>query len=51
MVQPTSAPLTAAAEALELAQTVVDAGCGAVRAHGGVDANQVVAYDLSLIHI
>ena len=47
MVQPTSAPLTAAAEALELAQTVVDAGCGAVRAHGGVDANQVVAYDLA----
>ena len=47
MVQPTSAPLTAAAEALDLAQMVVDAGCDAVRAHGGVDANQVVAYDLA----
>jgi (2S)-methylsuccinyl-CoA dehydrogenase len=39
--------LAAAADALELAQQLVDAACTAVRANGGVDANQVVAYDVA----
>ena len=37
----------AAAEAVELAQRLVDRACAAVRAGGGVDANQVVAYDVA----
>ncbi len=37
----------AATEAVELAQRLIDAGCAAVRAGGGVDANQVVAYDVA----
>jgi len=37
--------LTTAAEAVEIAQHLVDAACAAVRARGGIDANQVVAYD------
>jgi (2S)-methylsuccinyl-CoA dehydrogenase len=45
---PTSTPgMAAAADAVELAQRLVDAGCAAVRANGGVDANQVVAYDVA----
>ncbi|HXY27353.1 MAG TPA: acyl-CoA dehydrogenase family protein, partial [Acidimicrobiales bacterium] len=43
----TSADLVAAAQAVETAQQLVDAACAAVRAHGGVDANQVVAYDVA----
>jgi (2S)-methylsuccinyl-CoA dehydrogenase len=39
--------MAAAAEAVELAQGLVDSGCAAVRDHGGVDANQVVAYDVA----
>jgi (2S)-methylsuccinyl-CoA dehydrogenase len=42
--QPT---LDAASEAVEVAQRLVDAACAAVRAGGGVDANQVVAYDVA----
>ena len=47
MTQSTSPGLAAAADAVELAQQLVDAGCAAVRANGGVDANQVVAYDVA----
>jgi (2S)-methylsuccinyl-CoA dehydrogenase len=39
--------LAAAAEAVELAQRVVDVACATVRANGGIDANQVVAYDVA----
>src|ERR1700733_16016767 len=47
MTQSPSSGLAAAADAVELAQHLVDSGCAAVRANGGVDANQVVAYDLA----
>lgn len=39
--------LEAATVAIEIAQEVVDRACDAVRARGGVDANQVVAYDIA----
>ncbi len=47
MTESGSPSLEAARQAVELAQRVVDAGCAAVRASGGVDANQVVAYDVA----
>jgi (2S)-methylsuccinyl-CoA dehydrogenase len=47
MTQTTSPGLAAAAEAVELAQRLVDSACDAVRTNGGVDANQVVAYDVA----
>ncbi len=43
----TGPDLTRAAEAVDLAQHLVDAACDAVRARGGVDANQVVGYDVA----
>jgi (2S)-methylsuccinyl-CoA dehydrogenase len=46
MTQPTSG-LSDASDAVDLAQHVVDQACAAVRANGGVDANQVVAYDVA----
>ena len=39
--------LTAAAEAVEAAGAVVDAAIATLKANGGVDANQVVAYELA----
>jgi (2S)-methylsuccinyl-CoA dehydrogenase len=39
--------LTQAASAVALAQEVVDKAVAALKANGGVDANQVVAYDLA----
>jgi (2S)-methylsuccinyl-CoA dehydrogenase len=39
--------LSSATEAVDLAHRVVERGCAAVRAAGGVDANQAVAYDLA----
>ena len=39
--------LTQAASAVALAQEVVDKAVGALVANGGIDANQVVAYDLA----
>jgi (2S)-methylsuccinyl-CoA dehydrogenase len=39
--------LAAAADAVELAQHLVDQACDRVKANGGVDANQVVAYDVA----
>jgi (2S)-methylsuccinyl-CoA dehydrogenase len=39
--------LGGAAEAVEVAQRLVDRACEAVRAGGGIEANQVVAYDLA----
>ena len=47
MTTPSAPLLAGAAEAVELAQRLVDEACGAVRAHGGIDANQVVAYDVA----
>ena len=39
--------LAGAAEAVDLAQHLVDGACASVREHGGIDANQVVAYDVA----
>ena len=47
MTDSSTSGLAAAADAVELAQRLVDAGAAAVRANGGVDANQVVAYDVA----
>jgi (2S)-methylsuccinyl-CoA dehydrogenase len=47
MTEPMSPGLAAAAAAVDLAQLLVDQACAAVRANGGVDANQVVAYDVA----
>ena len=47
MTEPGSPGLAAASEAVELAQHLVDLGCATVRANGGVDLNQVVAYDVA----
>ncbi len=41
------APLTDAARAVDLAQELVDRACASVRDHGGIDPNQVVAYDVA----
>jgi (2S)-methylsuccinyl-CoA dehydrogenase len=47
MTPSTSSGLAAAADAVDVAQSLVDQGCATVRASGGVDANQVVAYDIA----
>ncbi len=47
MTTPPVPVLDGAAVAVELAQHLVDQACAAVRAHGGIDANQVVAYDVA----
>jgi len=47
VTEPNTPGLTAATAAVDLAQHVVDQACAAVRANGGVDANQVVAYDVA----
>jgi (2S)-methylsuccinyl-CoA dehydrogenase len=47
MTEPISSEISAAAEAVELAQYLVDQACAAVRDNGGIDANQVVAYDVA----
>ncbi|HWE68004.1 MAG TPA: acyl-CoA dehydrogenase family protein [Acidimicrobiales bacterium] len=47
MTETASPALAAAAAAVDLAQHLVDQACAAVRAEGGVDANQVVAYDVA----
>jgi (2S)-methylsuccinyl-CoA dehydrogenase len=39
--------LSDASAAVEVAQQLVNGACGAVRSRGGVDANQVVAYDVA----
>ena len=39
--------LTAAADAVALGQNIVDQAIATVRAQGGIDANQVVVYDLA----
>ena len=47
MTTPPAPDLTAAADAVDLARRLVDQACVAVREHGGIDANQVVAYDVA----
>ncbi len=47
MTTPTAPDLAGAADAADLAQRVVDQACASVRAGGGIDANQVVAYDVA----
>jgi (2S)-methylsuccinyl-CoA dehydrogenase len=42
-----SADLAGAAAAVDLAQELVDQACASLRGRGGIDANQVVAYDVS----
>ncbi len=47
-VTTTTAPdLAGAAAAVDLAQDLVNQACAAVRERGGIDANQVVAYDVA----
>ncbi len=41
-----AADLAGAAAAVDLAQELVDQACASVRGRGGIDANQVVAYDV-----
>src|ERR1700728_1348561 len=43
---PPAPDLAAAADAVDLAQRLVDQACASVRDRGGIDANQVVAYDV-----
>jgi len=47
MTTPERAALAGAAQAVDLAQELVDRACASVRDRGGVDANQVIAYDVS----
>ena len=47
MTTPTAAPLAGADEAADLAGRLVDRACTSVRERGGIDANQVVAYDVA----
>jgi (2S)-methylsuccinyl-CoA dehydrogenase len=47
MTQTPTTGIAAAADVVDLAQRLVDAGCAAVRTNGGVDENQVVAYDVA----
>ena len=42
-----SGALAGAAQAVDLAQALVDRACASVRGRGGVDANQVIAYDVA----
>jgi (2S)-methylsuccinyl-CoA dehydrogenase len=44
---PTAPDLAGAADAVDLAQRLVDQGCAAVRQRGGIDPNQAVAYDVA----
>jgi (2S)-methylsuccinyl-CoA dehydrogenase len=47
VTNPPAASPGAAADAVELAQHLVDQACATVTAQGGMDANQVVAYDVA----
>jgi (2S)-methylsuccinyl-CoA dehydrogenase len=47
MTSPDSADLAGAANAVDLAQELVDQACASIRGRGGIDANQVVAYDVA----
>jgi len=47
MSAPDTAALAGAADAVDLAQHLVDAACTSIRGRGGIDPNQVVAYDVA----
>ncbi|HEY1652705.1 MAG TPA: acyl-CoA dehydrogenase family protein [Acidimicrobiales bacterium] len=47
MTSPDTADLAGAAAAVDLAQELVDQACASIRGRGGIDANQVVAYDVA----
>ena len=47
MTKPTASVLAAGVAAADLAQHLVDQACACVRDGGGIDANQVVAYDVA----
>jgi (2S)-methylsuccinyl-CoA dehydrogenase len=47
MTSPDSADLAGAANAVDLAQELVDQACASIRGRGGIDANQAVAYDVA----
>jgi (2S)-methylsuccinyl-CoA dehydrogenase len=47
MTSPDSADLAGATAAVDLAQELVDQACASIRGRGGIDANQVVAYDVA----
>ena len=47
MSAPDTAALASAAEAVDLAQHLVDSACASIRERGGIDATQVVAYDVA----
>jgi (2S)-methylsuccinyl-CoA dehydrogenase len=47
MSAPDTAALAGAAEAVDLAQHLVDSACASIRGRGGIDANQAVAYDVA----
>jgi len=47
VTKPTAAVLAAGVAAVDLAQHLVDQACASVRDGGGIDANQVVAYDVA----
>jgi (2S)-methylsuccinyl-CoA dehydrogenase len=44
---PPAPDLASAADAVDLAQRLVDRACASVRESGGIDTNQVVAYDVA----
>ena len=47
MTSPDSADLAGAPAAVDLAQELVEQACASIRGRGGIDANQVVAYDVA----
>src|SRR5580692_420021 len=47
MTSPDSPDLAGAASTVDLAQELVDQACASIRGRGGIDANQVVAYDVA----
>ncbi len=47
MTTPTAPDFAGAADAVDLAQRLVDQACASVRVRGGIDTNQVVAYDVA----
>ena len=47
MTTPPAPDLASAADAVDLAQRLVDRACASVRESGGIDTNQVVAYDVA----
>jgi len=47
VTSPDTSDLAGASAAVDLAQELVDQACASIRGRGGIDANQVVAYDIA----